>query len=415
MAIFHHTTQVIGRSSGRSVVACAAYRSGETLHDDRIGTTFRLGMADRVLRTEIIAPAGTPSWALDRSQLWNRVEAGERRKDAQLAREVEIALPDELDHAAHVAIVREYIARALTPAGVVVDVAFHRSHRKDRPANPHIHVMETMRTVVGEGFGPKLRALNGNDEVVRRRAIWAEIVNAALAAAGHDARIDHRSHAERGIVYEPTQKEGPGARGRADRGQVSDRVAENVAIRRRNARLAERIAAARHRSSRPSSRTRPKEKPHAARVAVRSNGCVLDAPRPGPVARQHRAGGPGARRDGLFRLPGVGMADRRRADAALPVRVRPVADVHVGRGAAGQRPDRAGVLDPRGRPQRQPGRLAAQAAALTHPTGPFPHDAPHGIAAQAEALPQPIKAKVISKGPLPIQRLAGPQTGRDGR
>lgn len=278
MAIFHHTTQVIGRSSGRSAVACAAYRSGDTIRDDRIGETFKLGRADRVRHAEIIAPAGSPAWALDRSQLWNRVEAGERRKDAQVAREVEAALPDELEHDQHVAIVRAYVARALTPSGIVVDLAFHTSTRKDRPANPHVHMMETMRAVAGDGFGPKLRDLNTPAEVVRRRAIWAEVVNEALAEAGHDVRIDHRSNAERGIKDEPTIKEGAAARGRAARGQGSDRVDTNVAIRARNAERR------RHRQrpttadrGRPTTHTKPRQPVRTpGRLATQAQEAVAD-------------------------------------------------------------------------------------------------------------------------------------------
>jgi hypothetical protein len=369
MAIFHHTTQAISRSAGRSAVACAAYRSGETIRDDRLGETFKLGVADRVVHTEIIAPAGTPAWALDRSTLWNRVEAGEKRKDAQVAREVEAALPDELNHHQHLAIVRAYVARALTPSGVVVDAAFHTSQRKDRPKNPHVHFMETMRAVVGDGFGPKLRALNDRAEVVRRRAIWAECVNEALAEAGHAARIDHRSNAERGIGDEPTIKEGAGARGRADRGQVSERVDTNAAIRARNAKRRHRQAEVLANQRRPLIRpTRSKETAHhgnspAVRTAdAKSAGRrAIDVPKRYPVLVRDRAGSSAPARMRLRDLPVVAVADRLRPPAQ-PVRPDRAPIVRGGGASAGVRHPRA---VPAGR-----GSLTAQAVKVAVDTKP---------------------------------------------
>lgn len=373
MAIFHHSTKPISRSTGRSAVACAAYRSGETIRDERIGETFTLGVADRVVHTEIFAPAGTPAWALDRSTLWNRVEAFEKRKDAQLARECEVAVPDELNRAQQIALIREYVARAITPCGTVADVAMHTSTRKNRPPNTHFHLMETYRGVVGDGFGLKLRALNDKTEVTRRRAIWAECANEALAAAGHAARIDHRSNEERGIGDEPTIKEGAGARGRADRGEKSDRVDTNRAIRARNALRHQRQAEALANQRRPLIRpTRSKETPHhGISPAVRATDAksadrrAFDVPKRYPVLVRDRAGSSAPARMRLRDLPVVAVADRLRPP---PQPVRPDrAPVVRGRGAG------AGVRHPGAVPDRRTG-LTAQAMQVAKNTPAAPID-----------------------------------------
>jgi hypothetical protein len=237
MAIYHLEAQIIGRSDGRSAIACAAYRAGEAITDERTGTVHRHGDPARVVHAEVLAPEGAPAWARDRAALWNRVEVGERRKDAQLAREFELALPVELTLAQQRDLVRGWVAAELTPHGVIADIGIHDERKPGKPANPHSHVMVTMRGLAadGEGFGPKLRQLNWNGTISRWRESWAEHVNGALERAGLDERVDHRSHADRGLEIEPTTKEGPAARGIEARGKVSARMARNRAIRAQNA------------------------------------------------------------------------------------------------------------------------------------------------------------------------------------
>ncbi|MGO9719245.1 MAG: MobA/MobL family protein, partial [Methylocella sp.] len=96
MAIYHFSAKVIQRAAGRSAVAAAAYRAAARLFDERLGRTFNYSAKAGVIHSEILLPDGAPGRWLDRVILWNEVEAFERRKDAQLAREVELALPREL-------------------------------------------------------------------------------------------------------------------------------------------------------------------------------------------------------------------------------------------------------------------------------------------------------------------------------
>ena len=99
MAIYHFTAKVISRSKGRSAVAAAAYRSASEIRDYRQDLTFDYAAKPDVIHSEILAPEGAPQWVHDRELLWNAVEAGEKRRDAQVAREVEFALPEELNRA----------------------------------------------------------------------------------------------------------------------------------------------------------------------------------------------------------------------------------------------------------------------------------------------------------------------------
>lgn len=242
MAIYHLEAQIFSRTDGRSAVACAAYRSGEALHDEREGATFSFPDSDRVAHCEILAPASAPDWARSRASLWNQVEAREKRKDSQLAREFEVALPRELSLAQQLELLRGWVAAEITPAGAIADVAIHVDEDNN---NPHAHIMTTMRAISAEGWDRlKIRAWEDRSALARWRESWASHTNAALERAAIKDRVDHRSNADRGISLEPTQKEGPGARGRASRGQQSDRVAANAAIRARNEEMIRKVVAA---------------------------------------------------------------------------------------------------------------------------------------------------------------------------
>lgn len=255
MAIYHLSTQVFARSDGRSSIACAAYRSGERLVDERTGTVHQHGDPSRVAHTEVIAPAGSPEWATDRAGLWNRLEAHERRKDAQLAREWEVALPVELSLVQQRALLRSWIAAELLPVGLIADVAIHHT-KAGKPNNPHAHIMAPLRPFdpASGTWGNKFRDPDRYATLAGWRSSWADHVNTALERAGYEARVDHRSHADRGIEDEPTKKEGAAAHGMEARGMNSDRMAQNRAIRARNQKRLEALARmkAEVKASRPS-------------------------------------------------------------------------------------------------------------------------------------------------------------------
>ncbi len=240
MAIYHFSAKVIGRSTGRSAVAAAAYRAAERLHDERLDRDHDFTAKADPVHREIMLPEGAPSRWLDRATLWNEVEARERQHNSQLARDVEISLPRELSRAEAVALARDFVREQFVSRGMVADLNVHWGVGADGEAQPHAHVMLTMRRVEGDGFGPKARDWNDRVLLGGWRERWAEMANQRLYELGHDARIDHRSYAEQGIPLEPQHKVGPAGARRTERGEDAERRDEHDDIARRNG---ERIAA----------------------------------------------------------------------------------------------------------------------------------------------------------------------------
>ena len=199
MAIFSMRMQVIGRSAGRSATAAAAYRSGEQLVDERTGQVHDYTGKSDIYGSEILLPEGAPERLGDRALLWNEVERVEKRKDAQLSREVMIALPAELSHDQKEALAREYVQAEFVSQGMIADIGYHDF---DSP-NPHAHIMLTMRSVDEDGFGKKRREWNQRQALDCHRQAWEEYANRALERAGFEERIDHRSLKEQGIEREP--------------------------------------------------------------------------------------------------------------------------------------------------------------------------------------------------------------------
>ena len=193
MAIYHLSAKIISRSSGRSAVAAAAYRSAELMHDHRQGLDHDYSNRGGVLSTEILLPENAPGWMSDRSQLWNAVEKIERRKDAQLSREIVVALPHELNDDARHDLVRSFVQEQFVSRGMVADVAVHSPGSEGDERNHHAHIMLTTRGIEGDGFGKKAREWNATATLEDWRESWADAVNERLERSGHDQKIDHRS------------------------------------------------------------------------------------------------------------------------------------------------------------------------------------------------------------------------------
>ena len=242
MAIYHFSAKVIGRSGGRSAIASAAYRAGERLHDDKLDRSHDYTEKAGVVHREIMLPDGAPARWTDRGILWNEVEAGEKRKDAQLARDIEISLPRELGKAEAIRLAQDFVREQFVDRGMVADLNVHWTQARDGGEQPHAHVMLTMREVVPglegheeEGaFGKKVVAWNDRALLGEWRERWAELANARLLELGHDIRIDHRSYVDQGINLEPQHKIGPAGVRREDREQDAERAAEHRDIARRN-------------------------------------------------------------------------------------------------------------------------------------------------------------------------------------
>jgi hypothetical protein len=191
---FHLSVKIAKRSQGRSSVAMAAYRAGARLTDERTGRIADYQRRQGIVRAEIIAPEGTSAELLERESLWNIVERSEKRSDAQLAREIELATPKELDDAGRIELVRAFVREQFVALGMIADVAWHRPGKGD-DRNHHAHVMLTMRRVGPDGTldRVKTRAWNSDQMVVAWRQAWANHQNAALERAGVVERVDHRT------------------------------------------------------------------------------------------------------------------------------------------------------------------------------------------------------------------------------
>jgi len=209
MAIYRLHAQLITRSQGRSIVAASAYRAGERMVDERTGEIHDFSDKNDVVHKEILLPEQAPSWMRERSKLWNAVELGEKRKDAQLAREIQLTLPRELTVAQNTELVREFVNNEFISRGMVADVCIHNPQGEDGEHQPHAHVLLSLREVKNDGFGAKVRAWNDKGLLVQWREEWANYENRHLALHGFDVRVDHRSYKDQGIALEPQYKIGP--------------------------------------------------------------------------------------------------------------------------------------------------------------------------------------------------------------
>ncbi len=234
MAIYHFSAKVISRAAGSSALAAAAYRSAARLHDQRLDRHHDFTNKAGVIHSEVMLPECAPEEWRDREKLWNAVEAAEIRKDAQLAREVEFAIPRELDQGEGIRLVREFAQREFVARGMVADLNVHWDMGADGLPKPHAHVMLTMRQVDEDGFGAKVRDWNRTDLLEHWRGAWAEHVNQRLAELDIDARVDHRSLEAQGIDLEPQHKIGPAASRMVAEGLEPERASEHLEIAKAN-------------------------------------------------------------------------------------------------------------------------------------------------------------------------------------
>lgn len=184
---------MISRSQGRSATAAIAYRVAERIEDRRTGLTFDYAARGGVDHTEILAPDHAPDWVRDRSELWNRVEESETRKNSQVAREVRVALPAELTHAQRVELVRDFAQEQFVDRGMIADIALHAPGRDGDDRNHHAHILLTTREIGPEGFTTKNRDWNKVEVLEGWREAWARDNNIALERAGIEDRVDHRT------------------------------------------------------------------------------------------------------------------------------------------------------------------------------------------------------------------------------
>jgi Ti-type conjugative transfer relaxase TraA len=253
MGYYHCSVDGVGKSAGRSIVAAAAYRSGERLIDESTGIAHNFERRRGVLASFIVLPVDAPAWAQDRERLWNAANAADPRANARLATELELALPHELSASQRRELVEDFARGLVERYGVAVDVALHEPGEGRDHRNHHAHVVISHRQLGPDGFGDvahkhtirkKIKGVYRDVNVVgiaatagdvkQLRLAWQNAVNRAYREAGLDIEVDARSHRDRGIEREPTQHLGPTAAGIERAGRQSERGDINRDIARRN-------------------------------------------------------------------------------------------------------------------------------------------------------------------------------------
>ena len=238
MSIYHLSVKTISRSEGRSVTAASAYRAGAEITDEQTGEVHDYRRKGGVEASALFVPDGSPDWANDRAALWNAAERSEKRKNSTVGREIVVALPAELCAADRQRLAFEFGRSLMERHGCAVDVCIHAPGKDGDERNHHAHVLMSTRRLTREGFGEKTREWDdrklGKETVTHWRAEWAMLANRALERAGRSERIDHRSHADRGIEAMPTSHQGPAVtdmirRGKASASEVAARQAQEQA------------------------------------------------------------------------------------------------------------------------------------------------------------------------------------------
>jgi Ti-type conjugative transfer relaxase TraA len=250
VAIYHCSSKPVSRSGGRSAVAAIAYRTASLLVNARDGIIHDFTGKQGVHHCEIVLPDGIEAdWALDRSTLWNAAEAAEKRCDARVAREFEIALPHELSADERLSLTRAFARDLANRYGTAVDFAIHVPQGKSDIRNIHAHVMMTTRVVTSTGLGDKSLIERENRWLLENnlptshmqmrdiRQAFAEHANRHLMRAGLDIRIDHRSHVDRGLALSPTEHMGVHASQMQQRGLDVSRTRIEEQAAKRNADL----------------------------------------------------------------------------------------------------------------------------------------------------------------------------------
>lgn len=195
--------QAVSRHAGdgktRSAVSMAAYRAGDKLMDKRYQEVRDYSRKRGIYGSEIIAPDQAPDWTKNREELWNKVEAAEKRYDARVCREFIISLPNDISHGHKQEIMRNFVKENFTKKGLVADISYHdftgrHSH------NPHCHIMITTRPLKGGKFDNKDRDLDQKDALQHWRKSYMEICNRHLERRGYSGRITTESLETRGIT-----------------------------------------------------------------------------------------------------------------------------------------------------------------------------------------------------------------------
>jgi hypothetical protein len=244
VAIFYMDVKIIGRSSGRSSVGAAAYRRSAKMQSVAHAAYQRgekiIGVGDKithdyrskggVVHSEIMLPKDAPPEFMDAQTLWKAVETSETRKNAQLAREIIVALPKEFNLNEQVEVLRAYLRENFVRIGMIADFSVHDKGE----GNPHAHIMLTMREVSKDGFGKKNRDWNKKENLLQWRKAWAHTNNDMFERKGLAERIDHRTYKEQSLDRKATIHMGRAATALERQGIKTERGNYNREVQQHN-------------------------------------------------------------------------------------------------------------------------------------------------------------------------------------
>jgi Ti-type conjugative transfer relaxase TraA len=244
MAIAFARARYIGRSTGGVAVRTAAYNARASITDERTGELYYFKHRDQPESHEVLLPEGADPALAESSALWNAAEVAEKRKDAQVARELVIALPanHEVSHEDRVAMVRSFAQEHFVSRGLGVQVDIHGPHVGDEAsetANHHAHLLITTRRIEGDRLSakkardldPEVKSMGGRPAVTDGEtwgALWRDHQNRYFIEHGMEVRVDQ-------VSAVPQEHVGP----------VRMRAPESAAVARAEAIARENAAAAR--------------------------------------------------------------------------------------------------------------------------------------------------------------------------
>ncbi|MGI4851402.1 MAG: AAA family ATPase [Janthinobacterium lividum] len=234
MAIFHASMRMLSRSD-RNTVKAIAYRTGTDLYDEKSGKWFYYSSKD-VAHVELLLPDNAPQWAKDLKlkiaqdrtagvqEFSNLAERAEKRKDSQVYREFEFALPKELTNEQNIKLANEFLQDQACQLGMVALPSFHfDTDEETGEGRPHCHAIFLTRELEERGLCAK-KELSWNQKEINStwREQLAAYANFYLKMYGHEARVDHRSYEAQGIDILPQPKLGRGAKVRDGRERSDD-------------------------------------------------------------------------------------------------------------------------------------------------------------------------------------------------
>jgi Ti-type conjugative transfer relaxase TraA len=210
VAIQFARARYISRSSGGSAIRSAAYNAREAIEAERTGELYYFKHRDAPEHHEVLLPEGADERFWDCGVLWNTAEAAEKRKDAQVAREIVLALPANagLSDEDRIALARSFAVEHFVSKGLAVQLDVHRphvaageGHPEDGTVNWHAHLLITTRRIEGDRFAakkardldPAMRSAAGKSFVADGEA-WGELWRAHqdryFREHGLDIRVD---------------------------------------------------------------------------------------------------------------------------------------------------------------------------------------------------------------------------------